>query len=278
MLVVSNIVKKTSKKGKKSLGKDITMDEGNCDVSQVVKGKQKESATLHHQGHCMSNSLDNQNSRSTVVKGKDIVGDTIPHPPAKKFKGPEGSTPQRGPLGLKWDGKNYSCGYDSFFTIIYNIWKDNVAQNLLKCSSLMDLLFKKFANVVQGTLTFEGAQDHVQILLNNFDQLEFPMGKQGVAVTSLVSKLMGSTAFGSVISVCEVCGSVHSLMLKGKHILTLKQMEDVDVASLLGADGSQKLACAICLNLNSVTCTAYLDEILSMIALEANASPALNFV
>ena len=275
-LAVSNIVKKTSKKGKKSLGKDITTDEGNCDASQIVKGKQKESATPHHQGH-MSNGPDNQNSGSAVVKGKDTVGDKIPHPPAKKFKGPEGSTPQRGPLGLKWDGKNYSCGYDSFFTIIYNIWKDNVAQNLSKCSSLMDLLCKKFANVVQGTLTFEGARDHVRILLNNFDQLEFPMGKQGVAVTSLVGQLMGSTAFGSVISVCEVCGSVHSLMLKGKHVLTLKQMEDVDVASLLGADGSQKLACAVCSNLNSVTRTAYLDEIPSMIALEANARPSAQF-
>jgi len=141
----------------------------------------------------------------------------------------------------------------------------------------MDLLCKKFANVIQGTLTFEGARDHVRFLLNDSDQLEFPMGKQGMAVTSLVGKLMGNTAFGSVISVCEVCGSVHSLMLKGKHVLTLKQMEDVDVASLLGAHGSQKVACTVCSNLNSVTRTAYLDEIPTVIALEANAKPSVQF-
>ena len=117
----------------------------------------------------------------------------------------------------------------------------------------------------------------MRILLNNLDQLEFPTGKQGVAITSLVSKFMGSTAFGSVISVCEVCGSVHSLILKGKHILTLKQIEDVDVASLLGADGSQMIACTICSNMNSVTRAAYLVDIPSVITLEANARPNVQF-
>jgi hypothetical protein len=51
-------------------------------------------------------------------------------------------------------------------------------------------------------------------------------------------------------------------------------MEGVDVAS---ADGSQKLSCADCLNIASVTRTAYLDEILSVIALEMNATPSVQF-
>jgi len=145
-LAVSNTVKKTSKKGKKSLGKEITMDGKNCDAGKDVKGKQKELATLHQHANI---------SNGAVVKGKDTEADTNALPPTKKFKGPEGCTDQRGPLGLKWNGKNYSCGYDSFFTIIYNIWKDDV--NLSGCSNLMDVLCEKFANVAQGTLTFEGA-------------------------------------------------------------------------------------------------------------------------
>jgi hypothetical protein len=67
----------------------ITTDEGNCDMSKYVKGKQKEAA-----------------------------------PQAKRFRGPESSTAERGPLGLKWDGNHYSCGYDSFFTIIYNMYME----------------------------------------------------------------------------------------------------------------------------------------------------------
>src|ERR1700691_5872065 len=29
-----------------------------------------------------------------------------------------------GPLGLLWDSQDYSCSYDSLFTILYNIWQD----------------------------------------------------------------------------------------------------------------------------------------------------------
>jgi hypothetical protein len=30
-----------------------------------------------------------------------------------------------GPVGLQWDGENYSCAYDSLFSILYDIWKDD---------------------------------------------------------------------------------------------------------------------------------------------------------
>ncbi len=278
-LAVSNTVKKTNKIREKSLGKHITMDEDNCDTSKHVKGKQKEAPTPHPQAY-KSKGPENQNTASAVVKGKDTKADTSPHPRSKKFKGPEGSTAQREPLGLKWDRNDYSCGYDSFFTIIYNIWNDNVAlfsQNLSKCSSLMDVLCEKFANVVQGTLTFEEARDHMRILLHNFNQLEFPIGRRGMLVTSLVGKLMGDTAFGSVINTCELCGSIHSLILEGKHILTLNETEGVDVATLLGAVGSPKLSCTVCLKVASMTRTAYLHEIPSVIALETKATPTVQF-
>jgi hypothetical protein len=165
-------------------------------------------------------------------------------------------------------------------SFIICIWNDNVAvisQNLSRCSSLMDLLCEKFVIVVQGTLTFEGARDHMRILLHSFNQLEFPMGRRGMLVTSLVSKLTGDTAFGSVISTCEVCRSAHSLVLEGKHMLTLNEMEGVDVATLLGAVGSPKLSCTVCLNVASMTRTAYLDEIPSVIALETKATPGVQF-
>jgi hypothetical protein len=44
------------------------------------------------------------------------------------------------------------------------------------------VICEKFANVVQGTLTFEGVHDHVQMLLHSFDQLEFPMGRRGMSL------------------------------------------------------------------------------------------------
>jgi len=156
--VVSTMEKMTTKKGKKSVRKDFNVDGDNCNMSKNMKGNEKEA-------------------------------ETTLHPQAKKLKGPVDFNAVRGPLGLKWDGKDYSCGYDSFFTIIYNIWKDNVSGISLyfsNCSSLMKVLCEKFVEVIQGTLTFEGAHDHVRILLHSYDQQEFPMGKHGMSVTSLV--------------------------------------------------------------------------------------------
>ena len=27
-----------------------------------------------------------------------------------------------GPIGLEWDGEDYSCAYDTLFTILFDIW------------------------------------------------------------------------------------------------------------------------------------------------------------
>ncbi|KAJ6591433.1 hypothetical protein B0H10DRAFT_1765176, partial [Mycena sp. CBHHK59/15] len=46
--------------------------------------------------------------------------------PTKKQKGatqPENHS--TGPRGLIWDDRNYSCGYDTLFTILLNIWTEN---------------------------------------------------------------------------------------------------------------------------------------------------------
>ena len=276
-LALSATEKKT--KGKKPVGKDITVDGVDCGTSNLVKGKKKEAGILPDLQSNICEGPDNYNAASKVMKGKQKEVETTANPKAKKFRGPGEFNDASGPLGLKWDGKNYSCGYDSFFTIIYNIWKENVrrnSQNLTNCSGLMDVLCKKFVDVVQGTLTFEGARDHVRMLLHSSNKLEYPMGTRGMSVTSLVAKLMGGRVFGSVISACEICGSVLYRTFERKHVLTSNGMEGIDVASLLGA-GCQKLTCTECSSIASVTRKVYLDEIPSVIALETQARPSVQF-
>ena len=29
------------------------------------------------------------------------------------------------PVGLRWDGQNYSCAYDAFFVVLYDIWSSD---------------------------------------------------------------------------------------------------------------------------------------------------------
>jgi Helitron helicase-like domain at N-terminus/PIF1-like helicase len=277
---VSTTEKMINKKSKNYVGKDFNVDGENCNASKNVKGKQKEATIVTNLESMEYESPDNHNAVTKNVKGKEKEAKTTPHPQGKKLKGPVDFNAVKPPLGLKWDGKHYSCGYDSFFTIIYNIWKDNVSESspcFSNCSNLMDVLCAKFVDVNQGTLTFEGARDHVRILLHSYDRHEFPMGKRGMSVTSLVDKLMGGRTFGSVRSACENCGSVNYLALKGKHVLTSNGTEGIDVGSLLGAADYQKLTCTECMSIASVSRTAYLDEIPSVIALETQARPSVQF-
>ncbi|KAJ6541087.1 hypothetical protein DFH09DRAFT_929371 [Mycena vulgaris] len=47
-----------------------------------------------------------------------------------------------GPTGLIWDSTNYSCAYDSLFTTLANIWRDNPAdwtQRLVRSNALLGL-------------------------------------------------------------------------------------------------------------------------------------------
>ena len=199
-------------------------------------------------------------------------------PHAKKSKNSVDSTNEREPLGLKWDGHNYSCGYDSFFTIMYNIWSDNTCRfsdELSRCSSWMNVLCEQFSKMVRGA-TFESARDNVRMLLHRANSQAFPMGKQGLLITSLIHKFVGQTAFGRIVNTCTLCGSVCSNALVGCHVLTLDDT-DMDVASLMGANESQtyvKKRCVRCSGL--VYRKAYLDEIPSLIAVETTvATPSV---
>ena len=67
-----------------------------------------------------STSVNNKNlkhQQDAIVTGAE--------PPAKKAKIYKPLSIMPSPLGLTWDGENYSCGYDSLLVILFDIWKDN---------------------------------------------------------------------------------------------------------------------------------------------------------
>ena len=215
-------------------------------------------------------------SASEKVKGKQAE---ITHQPkAKKFKSSVDPTTEKGPLGLKWDSENFSCGYDSFFTIIYNIWRDNasrISQDLSGCSELMNILCEQFEKVNRKRITFEEARDYVRMLLHRSNPQIFPMGKEGMTVSSLVQKLMGDTTFGSISNTCNACGSARSVGLGGFHILNSEGADRLDVPTLLGAERSQRYGrrwCSNCLQVVSITRKTFLDQIPCVIALESTGA------
>lgn len=278
-LTTSNALKNIDEGKIKSIKQNVTTDENNYTVSDCMKRKWKECTTPHSSSN-QYNDLENEIAMNAFMSGKYTKEESPAEPQSKKFKGPEDSSTDSGPLGLRWDNRDYSCGYDSLFVIIYNVWKSNVAQlshKLPRCSSWMSKLCEEFAKMDEGTQTFEEAQDHIQIFLHRKYRTTFPMGQNGISVHLLVVKLMGRTAFGHILSVCAFCGSVESTVLKGKHLLESDGTDSNDVASMMGRKNAQKMSCSTCMSTCLTTRMVVLDEIPPLLALETDGKPSIQF-
>ena len=58
------------------------------------------------------------------------------------------------PVGLIWDGQNYSCVYDSMLTILYSIWIQEPevwTKRFEETSQKLTYLASEFHNVLSGT-------------------------------------------------------------------------------------------------------------------------------
>ena len=66
------------------------------------------------------------------------------------------------PVGLIWDGQNYSCAYDSMFTILYSIWIQDPevwTKRFEETSQMLTYLASEFHNVLSGHKLLEAACD-----------------------------------------------------------------------------------------------------------------------
>src|ERR1700677_3654075 len=98
------------------------------------------------------------------------------------------------PSGLIWDSDNYSCAYDSLFTILYKIWSNDtrawarrfkkINQHHLKSLSAC---FKKYMN---GQASFETARDTIRRELHSQSPAQFPYGTRGTSISALASAIL----------------------------------------------------------------------------------------
>jgi hypothetical protein len=100
------------------------------------------------------------------------------------------------PVGLRWDGQNYSCAYDAFFVVLYEIWSSDprlwteqfkeINQENIKSLSLG---FKKYLNKKS---TLEAVRDSVRKKLHAQIPTQFPYGTTGTSVGALASVILSS--------------------------------------------------------------------------------------
>jgi len=70
-----------------------------------------------------------------------------------------------GPIGLEWDGKDYSCAYDTLFTILFDIWAQDPRIWTKRFRSIgnefLTALSKGFRHFEAGKMTLEDVRDGI---------------------------------------------------------------------------------------------------------------------
>ncbi|KAJ7733308.1 hypothetical protein B0H16DRAFT_1468145 [Mycena metata] len=115
----------------------------------------------------------------------------------------------RKPVGLIWDARDYSCAYDSTFTILGNLWAENpegwttyfgrISGGLGEFATLM-------SSVREGRIPFERARDLVRRGMNGMKPEYFPYGRNNTSVDRIAQVLLPSKYYAVGTHTCQKCG------------------------------------------------------------------------
>lgn len=117
--------------------------------------------------------------------------------------------------GIIWDSVDWSCGYDSLYVIIYNLWIQNTktcSQELSGYSQFMKKLVDHFSKVQKKQMRIEYARNLVRRMLHNFNPINFPLGEKPVENHRVLDKMFGNTEYGVVQYSCENCNHIYPVM------------------------------------------------------------------
>ena len=97
------------------------------------------------------------------------------------------------PKGLIWDPVDYSCAYDSLFTVLYNVWERNPRlwqRRLREISNNLDLLCEGFERALGNESTLEIARNHVRHTMTCSNPAYFPTGTALTNISRIVDDIV----------------------------------------------------------------------------------------
>jgi len=97
-----------------------------------------------------------------------------------------------GKILLIWDVNNFSCAYDSLFTILHSIWNDDPVKwsNVFQEANQYLSTFSGGFNMhLHERMSMEEARDNVHELLYENDPKMFPIGANYINVADLASAM-----------------------------------------------------------------------------------------
>ena len=168
-----------------------------------------------------------KNGTCVPLKREAAEGVEAPRP-AVKIARMETLSDSSGPRGLIWDCQDYSCAYDSLFTVLYNIWADAPtlwSARFDNISEYLSILSAGFHLVRNESITIEVARDTTRLKLNRVDPTEYPMGTAFTCLAALTQRMMvraGHRDSGVNFLTCRTCGYKGDTLLHIGEYLTLK--------------------------------------------------------
>ncbi|KAJ7168098.1 hypothetical protein C8R43DRAFT_876954 [Mycena crocata] len=111
-----------------------------------------------------------------------------------------------GPMGLIWDNRDWSCGYDSLLTPLATLLIDDPAlwtQRLADISAFLGLWAIKFQERPSQP---EIARDALRTLLHFNNANAFPLGPNPLALDELCMAVTSRKSYGTAVTSCPRCG------------------------------------------------------------------------
>lgn len=137
---------------------------------------------------------DTAKNKKRHIDSEDIP-DTLLSKRRKLISRNESSLSRKVPMGLKWDRENYSCAYDSLFSILKAYYQEaDLSSKLqLKMNScpLLQHFWNEIEEVIGLTKTFEEARDFLRAQLHRHNARDFPLtGTAGTDIYSLCKTML----------------------------------------------------------------------------------------
>ncbi|KAJ7723248.1 hypothetical protein B0H16DRAFT_1334246 [Mycena metata] len=115
------------------------------------------------------------------------------------------------PVGMVWDAVDYSCGYDSTFGILANMWMQNKALWTPRFCAVGPY-FQYWASLMiqaaDGQLSLEWARDIMRVRMHAAKPLDFPYGPNGTSIDRISRLILPEITYAVGEHICTMCGYV----------------------------------------------------------------------
>ncbi|KAJ7218914.1 hypothetical protein C8J57DRAFT_1095413, partial [Mycena rebaudengoi] len=143
--------------------------------------------------------------------------------------------------------------YDSLFSIICNLWMDNVNSRTLQLRGLsveMMVLVDGFSQAFRSRSTLEHGRDVVRRMLHTRSPEYFPYGHTNASVERLVDHIFPGDSCGDAITSCTRCGFriEGSVQTFGHHVVVIPPIlmrREPDAVVTMGKWFQNHLSCIV---------------------------------